>query len=178
LKKVDPMKSLNTLIAIAIGAAMIASSASARPEAAPRLAVKTVDELAPLPVPYNVKANAARDVAQARARAKAAHKLLLVDFGGNWCLDCRILAGVMERPEMRAFMKRHYEVVTVDIGRFDKNMAIPQHYGFKKLNGVPAILIVDPKTDRPLNRNNIFALADARSMTPQGLADWLARWTR
>lgn len=159
-------------------AAALAVSASAAPERAPRVRVQSINDLAPLPLPYNEKANAARDVAQAGARAKAHRKLLLIDLGGNWCADCRILAGVMEQPEMRPFMKRHYELVSVDVGRFDKNMAIAQHYGFKKLDGVPAILIVDPRTDKVLNRNNIFALADSRSMSPQALADWLAGWTR
>ena len=40
------------------------------------------------------------------------------------------------------------------------------------------MLVVDPRTDRLVNRASIAALADARSMTPQALADWLAQWTR
>ncbi|MEO5775192.1 MAG: thioredoxin family protein [Sphingomicrobium sp.] len=171
------MKLFN-MLAVSVLAAAALSPAAAAPERAPRVRVQTIDDLAPLPLPYNEKANAARDVAQARARAKSARKLLLIDLGGNWCADCRILASVMEQPEMRPFMKRHYEIVSVDVGRFDKNMAIPKHYGFKKLDGVPAILIVDPGTDKVLNNKKIFALADARSMTPQALADWLAGWTR
>ena len=41
---------------------------------------------------------------------------------------------------------------------------------------VPALLIVDPKTDRVVNAGRETALADARSLSPQGLADWLAQW--
>ena len=145
---------------------------------APKVRARSIDDLAPLPLPYDEKANATQDVAKARAKAKAAHKLLLIDLGGNWCADCRILASVMEQPEMRPFMKKHYELVTVDVGRFDKNMAIAERYGFKKLEGVPALLIVDPATNKVINRDKIFALADARSMSPQALADWLAKWTR
>jgi hypothetical protein len=43
---------------------------------------------------------------------------------------------------------------------------------------VPSLLIVDPKTDKLLNAGRVSALADARSMTPQALADWLAQWTK
>ena len=154
-------------------AAMPAVAASA-----PKVRAQSIDDLAPLPLPYDEKANATQDVAKARAKAKACHKLLLIDLGGNWCADCRILASVMEQPEMRPFMKKHYELVTVDVGRFDKNMAIAERYGFKKLEGVPAVLIVDPATNRLVNGKAIFARADARSMTPQALADWLAKWTR
>ncbi|QIK77684.1 thioredoxin family protein [Sphingomonas piscis] len=166
-------------LTLSLVAASILSAAPGSASApAPRIAVKTVDQLAPLPLPYNEAANGTRDVVQTRARAKKNGKLLLIDLGGNWCLDCRILAGVMERPEMRTFLRRHYEVVTVDVGRFDKNMAIPQHYGIKKLAGVPAVLIVDPRTDRLINAGRVTALADARTLSPQALADWLARWTR
>lgn len=165
------------IAALALATTLLAVS-PAHAATAPRLHVANVDALAPLPLPYDTSANAARDIAAAKKRAAAAHKLLLVDFGGNWCLDCRILGGVMDQPEMKPFLRSHYEVVTVDVGRFDKNMAIPQHYGFKKLDAVPAVLVIDPKTDRPVNRDAIFALGDARTLSPQGIADWVAKWAR
>lgn len=145
---------------------------------APRVAVASFDALPqPLPLPYDATANANAAIAVAKARALKGHKKLLIDLGGNWCLDCRLLAGVMELPSMRAFMAKNYEVVTVDVGRFDKNLDIPAHYGVKgRLAGVPALLIVDPWTDRLVNKGRETALADARSLSPQGLADWLAQW--
>ena len=118
-------------------------------------------------------------VAKAKARAKASGKLLLIDLGGNWCLDCRILAGTVELPELKAFVEKHYVEAVVDVGRFDKNLDVPAHYGFtKRLEGVPAVLIVDPKTDKLINVGQTTALSDARSMNPQGLADYLAKWAR
>ncbi|NIJ28715.1 thiol-disulfide isomerase/thioredoxin [Sphingomonas insulae] len=151
---------------------------AAAPVAAPRVPIATLNQLPqPLPLPYDAAADARSAVAAAKARALKGHRKLLIDMGGNWCLDCRLLAGVMELPAMRGFMARHYEVVTVDIGRFDKNLDVPARYGIKgRLAGVPALLIVDPKTDRVVNAGRETALADARSLTPQGLADWLAQW--
>ena len=108
---------------------------------------------------------------------KREHKRLLIDLGGNWCLDCRVLAGIMELPELHTFLNRHFVIVSVNIGRFDTNGAIAAHYGItRRLDGVPAILAVDPVHDRLLNRDKLFALSDARHMTPQGLSDWLAQW--
>jgi thiol-disulfide isomerase/thioredoxin len=130
----------------------------------------------PLPLPYDVAADADAQVAAAKQRAKAHHKLLLIDLGGNWCLDCRVLAGVLEVPAVAAFVQRHYEVVKVDIGRMDKNQQVAAHYGINDVHGVPALLIVDPRKDRLINGGKISALSDARSMTPQALADWLAQW--
>jgi thiol-disulfide isomerase/thioredoxin len=118
-------------------------------------------------------------VDRARAKARATHKLLLIDLGGNWCLDCRILAGTMDLPEVGAFVRRYFELVTIDVGRFDKNLSVPARYGItQRLPGVPSLLVVDPRTDRLINADHTAALADARSMSPQALANWLAQWPR
>ncbi len=163
---------LTLALALALPAVPLAAAT------APRVPVATFNQLPqPLPLPYDANADAKAAVAAAKARALKGRKKLLIDLGGNWCLDCRLLAGVMHLPAMHGFMARHYEVVAVDIGRFDKNLDIPAHYGIKgRLAGVPALLIVDPKTDRVVNAGRETALADARSLSPQGLADWLARW--
>ncbi|SDA26457.1 thioredoxin family protein [Sphingomonas sp. NFR15] len=164
-----------TLIASAL---LLAGPAFAAP--APHMPITSFEQLAkPLPLPYDEQADAKAVVAAAKARAKASHKLLLIDLGGNWCLDCRILAGTMDVPTLKTWLARRYEIVEVDVGRFDKNLDIPAHYGItERLKGVPSVLIVDPRTDALLNTGRTAALADARSMTPQGLADWLAGWAR
>lgn len=150
---------------------------AAAPVSAPRVGIASFEALPkPLPLPYHAS-DAKAEIAAARARAVKAHKRLLIDLGGNWCLDCRLLAGTMELPQLRPFVAKHFEVVTVDVGRFDQNMDIPASYGIKgRLQGVPAVLIVDPKTNKLVNAGRETALADARSMTPQALADWLAGW--
>ncbi len=152
-----------------------ATQASAVP--APRVSVTSLDGLRqPLPFPYDEKANADQQVAAAKARAKAEGKRLIIDLGGNWCADCRILAGVFQLPEVKAFLQKHYVVVAVDVGHFDRNAQVVRPYGVTSLKGVPALLIVDPKTDKLVNGRDLFALANARAMTPQALADWLAQW--
>jgi thiol-disulfide isomerase/thioredoxin len=158
-----------------------AAAAPAAPRAkivAPHVATTSFERLpTPLPLPYDEKADANAQIAAARMRAAKAGKRLLIDLGGNWCLDCRLLAGTIELPEMKRFVARHFVVVTVDIGRFDKNGQVASGYGVQgRLKGVPAVLIVDPRTNRLLNAGHETELADARSMGPQALADWLAKW--
>ena len=147
----------------------------------PKVAAASFAQLkTPLPLPYDEAANAKAQVATARARAKARHKLLLLDLGGNWCLDCRLLAGTMELPGLREYLAKKYEIVTVDVGRFDKNLDIAAKYGLKDHfgGGVPSVLIVDPRTDTLRNPGRTAALADARTLSPQALSDWLASWTK
>ena len=170
---------MHRFLASIAAAALMAMASAAGAAPAPRVSITSYAQLAtPLPRPYDEAANADVAVAKAKARARAHHKLLLIDLGGNWCGDCLVLAGTMALPEVRAFVAAHYEVVTVDVGRFDKNLQIPAHYGIThRLEGVPALLIVDPVHDRLLDAGHVAALADARHMDPQSLADWLAQWT-
>lgn len=167
------MRRSTALIALAL-----ASPAMAAPP--PQVAIITFNQLKqPLPYPYDENADARAAVARGRAQAIRQHKLLLLDFGGNWCADCRILAGTMELPEMKAFVAQHYVEVTIDVGRFNKNLDIWQSYGQPaRPVGVPAMLIVEPRGNRVVNRDHETALADARTLTPQALADWLAHWTK
>lgn len=168
-------------ITAALFAGLLVLPAAASPsDRAPALGVASFEALPkPLPLPYDEKADAEAAVKAAKSRALKGHKLLLIDLGGNWCLDCRLLAGTIELPKLKPWLARHYEVVTVDIGRFDRNLAIPIRYGVgSRPEGVPALLVVDPRTDKLLNGGRVSALADARSLTPQALADWLAHWTR
>lgn len=162
-------------------AVVLALAAPAAAAPAPKVSISDYGQLkTPLPYPYDEKADANAAVDRALARAKAGGKLLIIDLGGNWCGDCRILAATMELPEMKRFIDRHFELVSVDVGRFDKNLQIPARYGITtRLEGVPALLVVDPKTGKQLvSRQQVADLADARHMTPQALADWLAQWTR
>jgi thiol-disulfide isomerase/thioredoxin len=173
---------MSRVASAALAAFLIALPAAAAVPA-PKVGIESYAELkTPLPYPYDESLSPkAVDAAVAKARAKArkAGKLLLIDLGGNWCGDCRVLAGTLERPEVKAFVDRHYEFVAVDVGRFNKNLQVPAAYGITyRLNGVPALLVVDPKTNRLLDKGRESALQDARSMTPQALADWLAQWPK
>ena len=129
--------------------------------------------------PYIESANADASVRTAFARARKSGKRVLIDLGGNWCGDCIVLANIMQLPELKPFLAAHFEMVSVDVGRFDKNLQIPAQFGItKRLEGVPAILIVEPDGKTLVDAGHVSALADARHMTPQGLADWLAQWAK
>jgi thiol-disulfide isomerase/thioredoxin len=169
------MRRLRSLSWALASALLAISAASAAP--APQVGISSLAQLpTPLPYPYDPGADAAAQVAGAEARARARGKLLLIDLGGNWCGDCRLLAAVMRLPEVAAFLDAHYELVSVDVGRMDRNLDIPARWGVRRVEGVPSLLVVDGR-GRLVNAGHQEALADARSMSPQALADWLARWT-
>ncbi|HIG04701.1 MAG TPA: thioredoxin family protein, partial [Planctomycetes bacterium] len=74
---------------------------------------------------YDEKANATDDIAAAVDRAAKNHKRVLVVYGGNWCGWCVKLDEFFKKDRSVARTLRYeYEVVKVDIGKFDKNMEL------------------------------------------------------
>ena len=172
----------STLATAALALAFAGAAAGAALGApAPKVSIASYAQLkTPLPYPYDEKADATAAVDKALAKAKATNKRVLIKMGGNWCGDCRILQATMDLPEMKAFLSRNFEMVSVDVGHMDKNLQIPARYGVTdKLEGVPAIFVVDPASGKQLvSKAQIADLADARHMAPQDLANWLAKYTK
>ena len=143
---------------------------------APRVHIADTKQLAtPLPYPYDEAADANAAVDAAFARAKANGKRVLIDLGGNWCPDCRVLAGVMALSEVKPFLDSHFEIVSVDVGRFDRNLQIPARFNVAKLAGVPWLVIADP--DGTVAASS-YEVTDEHHTTPQAMVDWLARWAK
>ena len=168
---------MTRFLRILTAVALFATPTLAAP--APRV---TIASMADLPVvtrtPYDTAANADKDVAAAFARARLSGKRVLIDLGGNWCGDCVVLANIMALPQVQPFIAAHYEVVSVDVGRSSKNLQIPARFGVDLRGGVPTVLIVEPDGKTLVDAGHIAALEDARNMTPQGVADWLAQWAK
>ncbi len=128
----------------------------------------------PVAHPYDESADAHAAVAAAFAAARASGHKVLLDFGGNWCPDCRMLAGVLEMPQVHDWAAGHFETVYIDVGRFTRNTDIAAKYGVK-LTAAPTVLVVTPE-GQVLNGQNVFALADARYMSAQAVVDLLSSW--
>ena len=142
---------------------------------APKVSVADTKHLAtPLPLPYDEKADANRAVDQAFARAKASGKRVMIEMGANWCSDCRILAGVMDLPEVSKFVGDNFETAEVDVGRFDRNQQIPARF-HAKVDGIPWIVIADPNGAILASG---YEITDGYHKTPQSMVDWIAKWTK
>jgi thiol-disulfide isomerase/thioredoxin len=124
--------------------------------------------------PYDDSANAQAEVEAAKMRAIAEHKFVLLDFGGNWCPDCRVTAGVLALGDVRPWVDGSFETVMIDVGRINKNLDIARQYGVK-ISAVPTIIILDPN-GHMINAGNPAALQDARGMTPQAIVDTIYGW--
>jgi len=94
---------------------------------------------------YDESADGARQIRAALAIAEREHKRVLVQWGANWCGWCIKLHGLLTSDrELARKVLYEYEVVHVDIGRWDKHTELAAGYGVDlKGNGVPFWTILD-----------------------------------
>jgi len=162
-----------------VGAAMAALAIGGVALAAPQQVARpviTVEKVQAAAHPYDEAADAHQSLATAMTAAKLSGKKVLVDFGANWCPDCRALGGILGVDQIQAYVKANYEVAIVDVGRFNKNLDIPASYGVK-IHGIPTVMVIDPVSNQVLNRDGLEALGDAGTMPPQAVVDQLISWT-
>jgi thiol-disulfide isomerase/thioredoxin len=126
--------------------------------------------------PYDEAADAHAAVAAAFAQARQTGRKVLLDFGGNWCPDCRMLSGVLDQPQVRPWLAENFVVVAIDVGRYTKNTDIAARWGVK-LHAAPSVLVVTPD-GRLINGDDVTGLADARSFSSQAVVDLLAKMAR
>jgi thioredoxin 1 len=129
--------------------------------------------------PFPDVARAKPDIDAALKEAKSSGKRVLVDFGGNWCGDCKVLDINLKKPENAAVLKDRYVVVHVNVG--DKgitdNFDVAERYGIPLKKGVPALAVLDGDGKVVFaHRNGEFE--SMRKMDPKAVTDFLVKWSR
>lgn len=121
--------------------------------------------------------SASVDVRRAIAQAGHEHKHVLVDFGGDWCGDCKVLDANLHRPENAALLDVGYVVVHVNVGAdgITDNFVIAERYGIPLKKGVPALAVLDGEGKLLFaQRNGEFE--SMRHLDPASVHDFLDKW--
>lgn len=124
--------------------------------------------------PYDEAADAKAQVASAISGAAKTHVPVLVVFGANWCGDCQILDEAFKHGAAAPLIAKNFKVVKVNVGRFDRNVAIAKKYGVPLKNGIPAVAVLSPN-GKVLYATKAGELADARNMGDKGIYDFFVR---
>jgi hypothetical protein len=124
---------------------------------------------------YNAAIDAHQEVVEAVNKAGAAHKRLLVVFGGNWCFDCHVLDEAFHSPDIAPTLNKSFVVIHVDIGQMDKNLDIAKQYDVPLERGVPAIAVLD-SDGKLLFSQKRGEFEAARSMAPEDILAFLHKW--
>lgn len=127
----------------------------------------------PNPQLYKADANAIQDIRRALATASRQHKNVLLDFGGNWCIDCHILENAFHQPRIAPLLNDNYIVVHVDVGKYDKNLDLAKKYHVNLEKGVPSLAVLDSQG------KVLYATGDferAHLMSEDDVIQFLDKW--
>jgi hypothetical protein len=129
--------------------------------------------------PFDPTANAAADVARARARSAASGRPLLLILGANWCHDSRALAGWLASAQGRELVAASFETAFVDVGRPQsgdgRNLAIARQFGLGTLASTPALLVIAPD-GRVLNPDTAASWRNAASRSNEAIHRQIAHF--
>ncbi len=125
---------------------------------------------------YPADVDAHAEIEEAKEKAAAEHKRVLLVFGANWCYDCHVLDLAFHRPDFASAMEG-YVVVHVDVGDDGKkNADIAQEYQTPLNKGIPVLAVLESDGKVVVSQKN-GEFEDARSMTPEALLEFLNKWT-
>ena len=124
---------------------------------------------------YSETANPTADIAAALKKARAEHKRVLLDFGGDWCPDCQVLDIYFHQQPNADLLARHFVVVHVYIGHMDQNLDIPRKYDVPINKGVPALAVLDAH-GKLLYSQQTGQFENMRNMSSSDVTEFLNKW--
>jgi thioredoxin 1 len=172
------MSSRTRFLTVAIGAFALLAGASLAWHAFSPRGESGATEAAEEPgrsVVYPDGAQAKADIAAALVRAGKEKKRVLLDFGGNWCGDCQVLAIYFRDNANRNLLETNYVLVPVNIGQYDENLDIARRYGVPVDKGVPALAVLDAAGQVVYSQRN-HEFSAMRTMDSASVTAFLLQW--
>lgn len=126
------------------------------------------------PAPFYPPSDPVKDIAAALDSAKKDGKHVLLDFGADWCPDCRVLGALFEDSAVAPFANANFHVVRIDVGRRDKNTEAVAKYHATSGDWIPAVVVLDPTGKAVAVTDDKVRLT--RRTTPQELLALLQQW--
>ena len=114
-------------------------------------------------------------IAAGLRQARAEHKRVVLDFGGDWCGDCQVLDIYFHQDPNLDLLNKHFVIVHVFIGHMDKNIDVAAKYGVPIERGVPALAVLDAN-GKVLYSQETGQFNDMRHMDAQSVTEFLNRW--
>jgi thiol:disulfide interchange protein len=124
---------------------------------------------------YPDPSQARADLAAALKAASATHKRVLLDFGGNWCGDCRVLNIYFHDPRNKPLLDANFVLVDINIGQEDANLDIAGKYGIPIKKGVPALAVLSEHGSLLYSQKN-GEFEAMRRMDPSSVTEFLEKW--
>lgn len=124
---------------------------------------------------YPAPAKAKPELADALRTAAAAHKRILLDFGGNWCGDCQVLDIYFHNQENRSILEKNFVLVDINVGHMDENLDLARRYQIPLKLGVPALAVLS-ENGKLLYSQKAGEFEKMSTMNPSSVTQFLVRW--
>ena len=132
--------------------------------------------LTPLPLPYDGTIYSVKNLNKFMNETIAENKQPILMFGANWCPDCRIFAGTMNIPKINTYIEEKFNVLYIDVKRYEINMHLMEEYGIPSAEGIPRLLVFD-KEKNLLNNSRTAEWRTARDRSSQEIFDFFQEIT-
>jgi thiol:disulfide interchange protein len=164
------MKNLANALVLALGLAT-ATSAFAQEAPAPKPPAHSYTKKHL----YDETGDPREAIAAGLKQAKAEHKRVILDFGGDWCGDCQVLDIYFHEAPNDEIVAKHFVIVHIFIGHMDKNIDLASSYGIPISRGVPALAVLDSK-GKVLYSQKSGEFEDMRHLDSASLTEFLNKW--
>ena len=124
---------------------------------------------------YDPKRRPRADINAALAQARLDKKLVMLDFGADWCLDCVVLSALFRDRKVAPYLNEHFHVVQIDIGEGNRNLDVSKEYGDPIKKGIPAVVVLSPLGSTVASTAN-GALSTARNAKASDVMKLLQSW--
>lgn len=164
------------LTAAACGNGQASSTPSGRPSAVAAAVSPSAPTFPPEVYgdPFSRHKHAKAEIAAALTRAGADKRPILLDFGADWCPNCKVVEETLRAKSSRELLAG-YHVVPVDVGRFDRNIDVAGRYRLDvRAIGIPALVILRPDGTRSAEIDG-GAFRDVPGIPGDALVAWLKR---
>lgn len=127
---------------------------------------------------YNPAADAAKDVAKLVLKAKAEHKRVLLQIGGNWCVMCyRLHAFLQTDAVLKNLLAESYVVYHLNYSPENKNPAYLKTIGSPQRFGFPVLVVLD-SDGKPLRTQDSGGLQQGNGYSFEKVKAFLEQWVK
>jgi thiol:disulfide interchange protein len=124
---------------------------------------------------YDESADAQKQLTAAVEQAKKENKIILLQFGANWCGWCHKLHKLFDTDQtIHSRLQKDYVVVMVDVNK-GHNSDFAAKYGADK-HGLPCIVILD-SNGKHLTTKDTGELEESDHHSPEKVLAFLNQWS-
>jgi thiol:disulfide interchange protein len=128
---------------------------------------------------YNPYADASKDVALALIKAKKEKKQVLLQIGGNWCVNCYRLNSLIRTDVLiKQLVESNYVVYHLNYSPENKNLPYLKKLGYPQRFGFPVLVVLDGETGAVIHTQDVGLLEKGNGYDAGKIKLFLKGWSR